>query len=169
MSSPQKKLALSLLIPIILVLCTLIAFLWPKFQHPFTENFLISAGDAYCLQPAYEINQNHLQKNPQFDPRCLGKRGVALYQYDAHSKTFNKITFRDAEHLSLNPAETSPQGFTVQIGQHDYQFITLLMLFHTHQSDLIYAVGHGVGYPLPLPKEFQEQFFGAAKFLGWIQ
>lgn len=136
------------------------------------ENKLVRQGNPYYLpapEPAYPgvkpVTTAPAKDNAE--PVDTAK----FYIHGVKGNTSREISFKDAEKLSLDSRQTSPDGFEVtrNYGGGGSIFTEIFGGNSSRDYDALYLTGHGAITKLNLQgNSAQPYYYAPPQFLGWI-
>ena len=159
-------LIIGLSIPILMILFVAGSIYLPGlFVHP-KFNFLYSAGGDYYSNHRYSVRNGELIENEVEYPKYYTQRDEPkLFIHDVIKNESTRISFEEAQHLSLNSNTNSPDGFEIYCGRGSSGFF--LIFFDSYQDcSSRFIKGHNTSKKLNV--QLQGGSYYNFQFLGWM-
>lgn len=164
---------IALAIPVLMIVLVAAFIYLPNMGKKPQYNFVYMTGNGYLPYGGqeYSVSNGHLVQNPSpldnSAPNVPPKPVVPLgqphfYVYDVTANSANEVSFQQAQALTLDPSNLSPDGYTLDRGNSgDFLFSgpsdynTWYLKGHNHSSKLNVKVVGNDYYNL--------------QFLGWVK
>jgi hypothetical protein len=165
-------LSIALLIPVLMLVFIVASIYIPGLLYKPQYNFLYAVGNGYCSYPEYIVKNARVMQNQdkgrhRYGDLCTYKdRTIQFYIYDVTTDQNTLISLMDAERLTLNESEESPDGFSVRRrsrGGWGLPFFGSGGDFNTY-----YLLGHNTSHKLNLYTNNEDRYSSVKPFLGWI-
>jgi hypothetical protein len=163
-------LAFALVIPLLMIVSIIgIIYIPGLFTQPH-YNFLYVTNNTYYGTPQYSVSNGKIIKNiisseDQVVNHWCMQKDMQIYLYDINTQSAKNISLEEAQRLTLDPSETSPDGFVIK-SNGDYNSSPLPFFGGGSNSKDFYLRGHGVTKKLHI--SLDNYCYNNLPFLGWI-
>lgn len=161
----RKNIALLLgfALPLLMIAVVAAILYIPGKLHKPTYNFLYTSGDNYYSNESYVVRNGKLMKisgTNYVDPE---RAAVAqLYIHDVTTNKSKPISYEEAQLISLDSNEESPDGYTVRDGNEGRSYFPF---FGGPYTNDVFLTGHNSSRKLAVRKINN---YDSVSFIGWI-
>ena len=173
-SRRNVSLMIGLSVPVAMIVLVAASIYLPALWAPQPRtNFLYVTGDNYYGAPRYAVvggKAAQLEvKTPEHLPHPPPP--ARLFVYDAAAKTSTEVTLEEAQRLTLDDRDVSPDGYSVRHGSHS-DGVFPLFFSGGRDDNTVYLTGHHVSRQLELVTPAENDgyyYYFRMRFLGWIR
>ncbi len=140
-------------------------FIQPKYNFVY-----VSSDDSYYYsQYQYSVQNGKIVRNETQRPEGQTYQpqiDVKLYVYDVAKNESKEISFEEAQNLTLDSKNISPDGFEITYGSSGEGFF-LFFFYSRTDYNTRYLKGHNVSKKLNL--QLSGSYYNDFRFIGWIK
>ncbi len=164
----NAPLVIGFAIPILVILFVVASIYIPGlFLHP-KYSFLYTTDENYYNDQSYSVNNGRLIVVPQPSPAYPTYRSYTTPQLYIHNVSTNEsmpVALQNAQNLTLDPADVSPDGYKIENGNQGDGFFPFFWYDNNYNAE--YLVGHNTSKKLNIVNN-GSTYSDSFHFLGWI-